>query len=208
MALRDHPMAALRQFLPSDTAFGYILELIDGQGIELVITKDRKSIYGNFQVKKAWRNEKKITVNGTLRPYQFYITLIHEIAHMFAYDRHGWKIKSHGKEWKSIYSGLLLASIAKHIFPAQLSKAVEAYAKNPKSSSCSDEELSFALHAYEKPNSAWKPLGMLGVKPGQTFVDSKGTQYQMIRKMRKNYLVLNTQNKHEYVAPPSLEVRI
>ncbi len=208
MALREHPMSALRHFLPSQRAFEYILQLIDGQGIDLEIKKERKTIYGNFQVKKAWRTEKKITINGNLSPLQFYITLIHEIAHMLAYDKYGMGIKSHGKEWKSIYSQLLQESMKRNIFPPELSKSISQYALNPKASSCTDTELAFALHKYENPDSEWKPLGMLNLSEGQKFEDKAGDKYKMIRKLKKNYLVLHLDNQNEYIAPPTLEAKL
>jgi hypothetical protein len=48
------------------------------------------------------------------------ITLIHEIAHLVAFEKYGRNIKPHGHEWKHTFQQLMVPYIRPEIFPNQL----------------------------------------------------------------------------------------
>ena len=55
-----------------------------------------------------------------LNPYRFLMTLVHEVAHLVAFQKYGRAIKPHGKEWKFTFQTLMLPFIR----PGSLSKCV------------------------------------------------------------------------------------
>ncbi len=207
MALQDHPLSALRLFLPSDAAYEYTLALIENQGINLEIKKERKTIYGNFKIEYGYRPQIKITINGNLPPYQFYLTLLHEIAHYYTAIKHGPQVKPHGGEWKNIFAGYLMHSIEQNIFPARVIPAVRRYAQNPKASSCTDTELQIALYELENKDEEWTLLGLTDLSAGHEFMTRDGQRYEYIKKLKKNHLLKNQKDKAEYIAPPTLEIQ-
>ncbi len=208
MALIEHPLSALRHFLPDEIAFDYILSLIDQQGIELEIKKERKTIYGNFKIE--YRPEgrlTKITINGSLPPFQFYFTLLHEIAHYYTTIKYGTRVKPHGKEWKNLFGKYLKRSLELDIFPEALKTQVRQYAENPKASSCSDSSLQIALYQLENKNDVWNLLALSDLSEGTPIESKDGSEYVFIKKLRKNYLLKSPDLKHEYIAPPTLEIK-
>ena len=64
----------------------------------------------------------RVTVNGNLNTYAFLITLLHELAHLLAYEQYGNRIFAHGKEWKSIYGKLLHDFLSRKIFPEDIER--------------------------------------------------------------------------------------
>jgi hypothetical protein len=104
-------------------------------------------------------------VNGTLNPYAFLITLIHELAHhhvqadyeqllrKFTFRR---KVKPlpHGTEWKEKFRNLITPFLKTEIFPAELLPVLHDYFENPKASSSADHDLARALKRYDPPDPA------------------------------------------------------
>ena len=94
----------------------------------------------------------QITVNSNLNTFRFLITLIHEIAHLIAFKKHGNIIKPHGIEWKRTFQQLMLPYLRPEIFPNKLLPFLAIHFKNPKASSDTDTNLSLALKEYDAPN--------------------------------------------------------
>jgi predicted SprT family Zn-dependent metalloprotease len=67
----------------------------------------------------------RISVNGNLNKFSFLITLLHELAHLLAFENYGNRIQAHGKEWKFVYSNLLKDFIDKKIFPPDVESALK-----------------------------------------------------------------------------------
>lgn len=207
MALRSHPLSDLRHFLANDASYLYAIELLDDQGIELEVTRERKSVFGNFQISYGFRPKVKITVNGNLKPYHFFITLLHELAHYYTARAHGPRVKPHGKEWQNIFSNFLRTSVSKACFPEDLASIVIQFADKPKASSCTDLDFYQALYSYENNGEEWNLLALADIHPGEMFLSKDGRTFKMVKKLRKNYLLEMPKNSAEYIAPPTLEVK-
>lgn len=59
------------------------------------------------------------------------MTLIHEIAHLVAFEKFGRNIKPHGDEWKLVFRQLMVPFIRPEIFPTQLLPLLARHFKNP-----------------------------------------------------------------------------
>ena len=94
----------------------------------------------------------QITVNSSLNTYRFLITLIHEIAHLVAFEKYGRYIKPHGIEWKRTFQQLMLPYINPEVFPSKLLPVIAHHFKNPRASSDTDEKLAYALKQYDPAN--------------------------------------------------------
>ena len=69
MAKVEHPLAALRAYLP-DGSFEPVVHLINVYKVHLTVTKARKSVLGDYRHAALGANH-KITVNGNLNKYEF-----------------------------------------------------------------------------------------------------------------------------------------
>ena len=84
-----------------------IIELIKQNNVHLKIVNERVTRHGDYR--KMPNGQHQITVNANLNPYRFLITLVHEIAHLIAFQKYGRFIKPHGKEWKHTFQRLMVA---------------------------------------------------------------------------------------------------
>lgn len=201
MALKKKPLEALKKFLPENT-FDYVYSYLDTYHIKLSITKERKTKYGDYRPPQRGDTH-RISVNGNLNQYHFLLTLIHELAHLVAFDRFGFSIPSHGKEWKGTFQELMRPLLKPTIFPEDLFQAVEQSMSNVKSSSCYDADLAIALRKYDV-----NPLGTLikELPIGSHFVAPNNKKYKLLNKRRTRYEAVEILTNKHYLFPALYEV--
>jgi hypothetical protein len=147
MPKKEAPLLQLREFLPEESLPG-VMEYLLHYKVHLTVSRERKSILGDYRHRHVDKNH-RISVNGNLNKFSFLITLLHELAHLLTYERHGNKVQAHGAEWKNEYSKILAQFLLKKIFPADIEKALMHTLRNPAASSCADEKLLRVLHQYD-----------------------------------------------------------
>lgn len=203
MALEKKPLNVLEQFLPSGT-YEDIIPYLERYHIKLKITKERRTKYGDYRPARKG-NAHQISVNGNLNPYQFLLTLVHEIAHLVAFDNYGFGIKSHGIEWKKTYQELMIPFLNERVFPPDLLQVVLAAMKNVKSSSCYDPNLVLALRKFDN-----KPSGTLiqELPLGSEFLAANKKRYKLLRKRRTRYEAEEIASKRIYIFPALYEVEL
>ncbi len=89
----------LANYIPQQ-AVDLMAEWILDFNFDLRITKERNSKLGDYRNPTPGERH-KISVNHNLNQYAFLITLVHEIAHLHTWEKHKWKVKPHGDEWKN-----------------------------------------------------------------------------------------------------------
>lgn len=89
----------------------------------LKITKPRDTKFGDY-FPPVKNNRQRITINGNLDKYSFLITLLHELAHLYAQENYGQNHKPHGEEWKNTFSGLLSLAIKNELFPTKIAELI------------------------------------------------------------------------------------
>src|SRR5215471_17479909 len=102
MSKAEHPLHTLAEFLPANS-FEQVAEYLNLYKVHLTITRQRRSVLGDYRNAVHGKNH-RITINGNLNSFAFLITLIHELAHLLAFEQYGNRINAHGREWKHIYS--------------------------------------------------------------------------------------------------------
>ncbi len=137
----------LAPYLP-EHALDTVFELIKLYGVNLKIVNERVTRHGDYR--RDQQGLHIITVNASLNKYRFLITLIHEIAHLAAFEKYGRHIKPHGDEWKLTFQRLMIPLIRPEIFPSQLLPMLARHFRNPKASSDTDTTLSLALKQFDE----------------------------------------------------------
>lgn len=179
-----------------------IIELIKSNHAHIKIVNDRKTRHGDYR--KTTSEQHLITVNGGLNPYRFLITLIHEIAHLVAFEKYGRMIKPHGNEWKFTFQQLMLPFIHPTIFPNDILPYLARHFKNPAASTDRDTDLIRVLRKYDKIETT--KIWVESLDYGSVFSIGDGRFFKKGEKRVKRYLCEDIKNGKKYLFPPHVEV--
>ena len=134
--------------------------------ISIRVVGQRTSKSGDFRAAHK-SDPARITVNGDLNPYDFLITLVHELAHHHVNLDHTRAMKKrffrrksrplpHGKEWKEKFNLLMIPYLTREVFPADILPVLLQYLENPKASSSVDHHLSKVLKKHDPPDATFR----------------------------------------------------
>jgi len=142
-----------------EAAVPNFLVLVKGVDLKLKMTRHRISKSGDFRPALGERPA-CITINESLNPYAFLITLLHEMAHfktwsdyqqnnkLFSLRRHP-RPQPHGTQWKKNFRLIMKSFLEPDIFPPEILEALSGYLVNPRASTASDHQLSRCLQQYD-----------------------------------------------------------
>jgi SprT protein len=204
MPKKEAPILQLQDYLP-DGSFDGVLYYLQHYKVHLTVTRERTSVLGDYRHSYMGKNH-RISVNGSLNKYAFLITLLHELAHLFTYERFGHRVQAHGTEWKNEFSKILAQFILKKVFPADIEKTLMLTLQNPAASSCADEKLLRVLYRYDvKKNGA---LLVEQLADGDLFVIKGGRIFRRGEKIRKRYKCTEVKTGKLYLFSPVYEVTL
>lgn len=192
----------LTKYFP-ENAYLALASTIESYKFSFTVTKERKSKLGDFSVRKG--QTPKITVNGTLNPYSFLITFLHELAHLAVYISHGRKIKPHGPEWKQQFQDFLLLSIKHQLFPDELLKEVLLFTTNPKASTAASPELMKALAQFDNNSTEKNTLYLDDIATDNIFI-FRNQRYKKLEKRRTRVLCERLTDNRQYTISGHAEV--
>lgn len=190
----------LQKYLP-ERAIAPCLVLIKNMGVHLKIVNERVTRHGDYR--KMHNGMHQITINATSNKYQFLITLVHEIAHLVAFEKYGRRIKPHGKEWKHTFQYMMLPFIRPEIFPSKLLPFLAKHFRNPKASSSTDANLSIALKQFDAPTHK---NYVVELPFGCVFQIHNGRLFKKGNKRVKRYECIEVSTGKLYLFPPNAEV--
>lgn len=203
MPKREAPLQYLQKFIPEASA-KLVLEYLHQYEVHLTITKDRKSILGDYRHATSYATH-RISINGNLNKYAFLITLIHELAHLVTFIKYSNKVQSHGREWKRMYAELLKSFIDLKIFPPDILHALQQSIHNLPASSCADEDLMRILKKYDKQQNGLVMVEQ--IQDGNFFEIDKGKLFKKGKKLRKRYQCVEVNTGKVYLFSPVYEVK-
>ncbi len=204
MAKREAPISTLQDFLPPNT-FDAVFDYLKLYHVYLTVTRERKSILGDYRHRTTSKNH-RISVNGNLNAWSFLITLLHELAHLLAFERYGNVIPSHGKEWKNTFSQLLDKFITQDVFPVDIKQALLRSLNNPAASSCADDVLLRVLKKYDAKQSSLKMIEELPLHT--LFKTHDGKIFKKGELMRKRFKCMEVKTGKLYLFSPVYGVQV
>lgn len=194
----------LQKYLP-ERAVESCFELIRQHGVNLKIVNHRVTRHGDYR--RLPNGLHQITVNASLNKYRFLITLVHEIAHLVAFEKFGRRIKPHGLEWKRTFQHLMIPFIRPEIFPSKLLPVIAHHFKNPKASSSTDANLSIALKAFDERQQNENSY-VFELPLGSKFRIYNGKLFQKGTKRVKRYECIELATGKLYLFQPNAEVEL
>jgi len=193
----------LQKYLP-ELAVAPCFELIKTHSVHLKIVNHRVTRHGDYR--RLPNGLHQITVNASLNKYRFLITLVHEIAHLVAFEKYGRRIKPHGTEWKQTFQHLMVPFIRPEVFPSQLLPIIASHFKNPKASSSTDARLSIALKAFDEEER--KNSYVYELPQGSIFRLYNGKLFKRGNRKVKRYECIELSTGRLYLFQPNAEVEL
>ena len=202
MAKQEVPLLQLQSYLP-EGSFEDVHYYLQHYKVHLTITRQRQSILGDYRHAHEGKAH-RISINGNLNKYNFLITLLHELAHLFTYERYGHRVQAHGQQWKDEFSKILVQFLAKKIFPPEIESTLLQSLKNPAASSCGDEKLLRVLRNYDPKKEGHFLVEQL--KEGETFMIKGNRTFVRGAKIRTRYKCMELATKKWYLFSGMYEV--
>lgn len=175
----------LAKYIPEQAA-PTIARWIVSYDFKLKITRGRNTKLGDYSAPKKGCNH-LITVNHNLNKYAFFITLVHEVAHLVTYNKHKDRVSPHGEEWRHEYKHLMRNFMSANIFPTDVLLALQKYLVCPAASSCSDVDLLRVLKRYDDPTKNGHLVFIEKIPSKAIFKYNSGKLFEKGERVRTRY---------------------
>ncbi len=192
--------AIIEQYIPQE-AIGQCEDLLKDHKVVIKVVNHRVTRHGDYR--RLADGFHQITVNASLNPYRFLITLVHEIAHLHAFENFGRHIKPHGREWKTTFQDLMLPFLRPEVFPSSLLPHLAKHFINPKASSATDTTLSLALNAFDAEADV---TYVFDIPNGGIFSIYNGKHFRKVNKRTKRYECVEVKTGKRYLFQPHTKV--
>jgi len=196
---QDKYRKILKEYIPENALDG-VLSILNNHPISIKITRERLTKQGDFRILR--NGQAQISINHNLNPYQFLLTLIHELAHWLTHKKYK-RVKPHGPEWKNEFKYLMLPFLNNDIFPNDTLPYLAQYLKNPKAATGSDVQLSIALKKYDVPSDT---TSLFELSFGSQFTLRNKT-FVLGEKRRTRYECLDQKTNRKYLIHQNAEVK-
>jgi hypothetical protein len=196
----------LRKYIPHfavDIIAIWIIEL----DIKLRITKERSTKLGDYMPPHNGLNH-TITINHNLNEYSFFVTLIHEIAHLKTFNQYRNSVSPHGAEWKFSFKLLMNPFLTTENLPLDVLYALRKYMSNPAASSCSDLTLMRTLKLYDQKSETNPCILLEHLPQGTHFLYDGSRIFEKGDKLRKRFRCREISSGNIYLFSPLAEVEI
>ena len=181
----------LTEFLPTGTDI-VVKHWLARLNVELILTKPRRSKLGDVRAGPSGCRD-RISINRDLEPFQFLITIAHEIAHAQVWQSSRRRHAPHGLRWKTAFGKLLLELSAITTLPAGFRRAIHNHAQAPTSSTGRDLELMHALRSLERTNELWLDEVSIG-----TVFQFRGQRFRKLKSNRTRCKCVHLGNHLQY----------
>lgn len=202
MPKKESPLTALKNFLP-EASFDGVARYLHQYKVHLTITKERQSVLGNYR-SKIFDKAHRISINGNLNKYSFLITLLHELAHLLAYEKYGNSIQAHGRQWRDEFRKILNEFIPQRIFPLDIEAALLKSLQHPAATTCAEPHLTRVLKKYDEKKEGYVFVEEL--PEGSLFKVNNGILFKKGERIRTRFKCTQIDTKKVYLFSPVYEV--
>lgn len=192
----------LKKYLPEGSE-ELIWEWITRYPLDFKVVRPRRTKLGDFRF-LGKNNRPMITINGNLNKFSFLITTVHELAHFYAFEKHGRKILAHGKEWQTMYRDMMKPVLNLNLLPKDVENALVNSLVNVKANSCSDPSLFKILKAYD---TSEEQLFLDDLPLGARFLFQE-REFQKIAKRRTRIECVEVATRKKYLISGLAEVDV
>jgi len=194
---------ALSHYLP-EGALPRVLDYLQQYKVHLTITLPRQTVLGDYRHPDDYSGH-RISINGNLNPYEFLITLLHELAHLIVFIQYGNRVETHGTEWQAVYARLLKEFMALQIFPNDIVHVLNQTLQRPAATKAGEHALARVLRKYNPHKDGLVLIEEL--QQGEWFTAEDGKLYERGPKLRTRYKCKQLDTGREYLFHALYEVK-
>lgn len=207
MSDKNITLQSLEQFHGSirNSAYACFENLLFDKHVIIRHVPARKTKLGDFRHFRD-RRMPEITINQNLHPDALTFILAHEIAHYLVYVQHKKRTEPHGKEWKQMFSSILIHLINGNAFSEALLPHIKKFVLSVKGTVSRGSK----LHEMLFPQEETEGLYLLEeLHTGALFqIPSNGKVYEKGEKRRTRYVCKQVSNKRYYLVSRLLRVKL
>ncbi|MCX6249185.1 MAG: sprT domain-containing protein [Bacteroidetes bacterium] len=192
-----------------------IFDWFNRNEVNLRIARVRSSKLGDYRPSQKHLNA-WISVNNNLNPFDFLITLVHEMAHhevwkiyleemnrLTLFRRHKKRPQPHGQEWQYHYRRLMEPLLNLSVFPPDILLSLENYLQNLGATSKYQHDLTRVMKDYNDPDG--KEF-IENLPPETIFRLPDGRTFRKKERIRKRYRCICLNNNRIYLFSPLARV--
>lgn len=179
-------MLELINWVPAEAAYR-LQKLLMKYPTDLKVVRPRKTKLGDYRLPPSGQRH-RITINAMEDKEEFLFTLLHELAHLYAFQEYGRKIQPHGREWKLQYRFFLL-------------EFMDVLGEHPRFH-LEVTKLPARMNLTESLSPDDSQLRVHHLNPGDIFIFNDKRKMKMLRKLRKYYVCVDLINEKKYRVHP------
>lgn len=195
---------SLKPFLPEGTAPLYCMQIAGIRGINFKLTRERLSKHGDYRSHvHPWRHQ--ISINITLPPFHFLVTLLHETAHLMVHEHYKDHGEPHGPRWSRAFSGIIVPYMQPGVLPQKLAHALHNHVANGYATTTGDPLLLAIFR--ELDGTALSVITLETIPTGSIFA-LKGQLFRKGEKLRTFFKCHSLTHGKDYRVRATAEVEL
>jgi len=199
---QQHKEVLLRYFPEKtvDQVSGWLVKYM----VQLKITQGRITKLGDFRPALKVRYH-RISVNGDLNKYFFYLVFLHELAHLLVWNKYGRKVSPHGQQWKEEFGSLLKQAVYNQYLPDELNQPVINFSARVKATFASDDNLWRAIKSFDE--NPTNDITIDQIPFHSYFVAANGKVFKKEEKLRTRFRCYCLVTKRRYLFHPMAVIK-
>lgn len=196
--MKDDRTILLKYF--PEAAVAQVLQVLNEKKTLLHFSKSRRTKLGDYRSPLPGKPH-RISLNHDLNPYEMLITFVHELAHLYTFEKHGRNHQPHGSEWKNCFGQLMRSYLDLHLFPEDIKKELVHYLYGAKAANGSDLSLRRVLKNYDT-KATTHIVVLETLAENSCFKVADGRVFKKLEQRTKRFKCLCLSNKRYYLFSP------
>jgi len=196
------PAPSILTFLP-EASRSVLQEYLRSREVTVRIVNNRHTKLGDFR-SPVKGGLPVITINRTLHPHSFLITLIHELAHYDCYRKYV-RPRPHGERWKQEFRRLMKPLLTPEVFPESILQPLIRYMADPGASTSRDPLLTAALQGSDPSE---RGILLADVPESTVFSIYNGRKFRKGELLRKRYRCTCIRTGKKYLISGTIRITL
>lgn len=189
----------LKNYIPEE-GISLVKQWLEPYNYRLIFKNPRRTKMGDYR-RPIGNSLHQITINAGMEAFMSFFVLTHEIAHLINFEQNRNKrVLPHGKEWKKIFSNLIIDSI--FVYEEESREMLINFSKNPKAAFHSDLRLSSYFTKKQNPT-----INLLSDLEENEYFKWNDKVYKRLNKRRTRYICKEVSTHNKYLISGTVAIK-